>query len=1171
MSGYAQGVRMRQLPWLFAVTRRQFVQRAGAVLAGLAGYGVLSRPAFGASTPAAPTGLTGLSLDGKVVLSWVGIANATYSVYRGTPSAPDSVQLASGLASTTYVDASASNGSTYVYSVRATSAGASSGDSNLAEVTPLARGTSSGNAIALENSFPGSTAWKLEGRAQAPTGLEGFATAISIDAGDSVDLKVTTADGAAYRIEIYRVGYYGGDQARLISVCPGLVGVDQPDPQEDDSTGLIDCSNWTVTSTITTTPDWPTGIYLLRLARADNGTDNHILLVVRNDGQPADIGYALSVTTYQAYNDWGGRSLYTFNSEGDDTVADTPRAVKVSFDRPFNQSLDESNNFFTQCDIQNVSWLEQQGYDISYMTGVDVHEGAALGGFGLLISPAHDEYWSAEMRSAFTSARDGGTSLAFLGANGVYWKIRFEDNPYSGTANRVQVCYKTIESGGPDPSGDPTTTWRDPVVNEPENALIGQMYIGDNDDEFYPLVVTGQQAQNRVWRYTDLTSLEPDESTTIGQYLLGWEWDARVSNGCEPAGVTTIAASPATGELLLDAGHTYNPSGSAISNGTTYRAASGAWVFATGTNQWSRGLGVNIDGTGEPSPIIQQATMNVLADMGARATTPAEGLVQDPIGAPNVTATNPATGVTVAAADAITATFDRDLDPSTVTDETFTLSGPDGAVEATVSYDGTTQTVTLTPGAPIAGAAYTATLTAGIEAIDGSPLAAPYTWTFTVGDGPYSLFPSTAVPAATGCSVQDGRSGSGPWSYELGVKVEVTAEEPLTGIRFYKDAAETGTHIGSVWNAQGQLLAQTTFQNENASGWQEQDLSTPLVLEPDQVYTVSVGFNAFFVATTSGLANQIAIGPLQSVADGANGVFGSSAGTFPQQTYSLSNYFVDVVVAGKPAPPQALTVTGKSPADGSDGAGSRAVVSATFSAAIDPTSLTAQTFDLTAPDGTAVSADLSYDSKSSTASLTPAAPLQPGTAYTASIGTGIQGADGSSLSAEVTWSFTTTTGASLFTASLTPALVNLDVQDGRSGSGPFSYELGVKIQVDSSAQLTAIRFYKDSEESGTHVGRVWSASGTLLTQVTFASESSSGWQEQTLPTALPIDAGSVYVVSVNANSYFVDTRSGLASAVGAAPLSSVTDGQNGVFAAAAGTFPQSSYSSSNYFVDMVVV
>jgi hypothetical protein len=155
---------------------------------------------------------------------------------------------------------------------------------------------------------------------------------------------------------------------------------------------------------------------------------------------------------------------------------------------------------------------------------------------------------------------------------------------------------------------------------------------------------------------------------------------------------------------------------------------------------------------------------------------------------------------------------------------------------------------------------------------------------------------SNLIPAVTGASVQDGRTGSGPFSYELGTKIQVTSGAQLTAISFYKDSLETGTHVGSVWDSTGNLLAQVTFTNETASGWQQQSLPAPLALSPGKTYVVSVGINAYFVLTPAGLQSPLTNGPVATVADGANGVFGSQAGVFPNQSYNSTNYFVDAVV-----------------------------------------------------------------------------------------------------------------------------------------------------------------------------------------------------------------------------------------------------------------------------------
>ena len=182
---------------------------------------------------------------------------------------------------------------------------------------------------------------------------------------------------------------------------------------------------------------------------------------------------------------------------------------------------------------------------------------------------------------------------------------------------------------------------------------------------------------------------------------------------------------------------------------------------------------------------------------------------------------------------------------------------------------------------------YTARLDGTISAADGTPLGAAVSWTFTTASCPCALFSDLAMPA--------NQSASG--TYELGVKIRVDQPLTLSTIRFYKALGETGSHTGTVWTANGLALASVAFANESASGWQQQALPSPLQLQPNTTYLVSVNANSRYAVTLNGLASQVSSGPLHTVADGLNGVYGSSIGGFPNQSYLSSNYFVDVVVA----------------------------------------------------------------------------------------------------------------------------------------------------------------------------------------------------------------------------------------------------------------------------------
>jgi hypothetical protein len=244
----------------------------------------------------------------------------------------------------------------------------------------------------------------------------------------------------------------------------------------------------------------------------------------------------------------------------------------------------------------------------------------------------------------------------------------------------------------------------------------------------------------------------------------------------------------------------------------------------------------------------------------------------------------------------VSASFTEAIDTSTLSG--FTLTAPGGSsVPTTVSYDAAKRTATLhATGDLAASTAYTATLSTAVKSTRGIALTAPLTWTFSTSSCPCRLFDASLQPADKNLDVRNYRGGAGPFSLEMGTKVTVTTGARIEAVRFYKDVNETGAHVGHVWSSDGTLLASTTFANETASGWQEQALTTPLPLSPGATYVVSVGLNSRFVMTGGALASERVNGPLHSVADGKNGVWGDAAGDFPTFTWGSSNYFVDTVV-----------------------------------------------------------------------------------------------------------------------------------------------------------------------------------------------------------------------------------------------------------------------------------
>ncbi|NWG17242.1 MAG: hypothetical protein HXY41_11455 [Chloroflexi bacterium] len=487
------------------------------------------------------------------------------------------------------------------------------------------------NPVVAENCQPGTDEWITRN----PIGdIYGYASADSVNRGDSVDFLVDTGS-PTFDIRIYRNGYYGGLGGRLVQTIEAVPGQNQPDCWQQPDTGLTSCGNWAVSYTLNVPEEWVSGVYIARIIRPDTGGDNYILFVVRDDERDSAILYQQSVSTFQAYNNFGGKSVYSSGSGFCTTVTEASRAAKVSYNRPYNQSMADPNSYF-RAEYPMVRWLEQQGYDVAYSTTSDTHRSGQPGAANELLdhqaffSVGHDEYWTLEMWNAIESARDAGVHLGFFTANTAYWRIRMEDDPITGEPDSVMVTYKTIEGGPADPSGFSTSTWRDPEgPNQPENGLVGVMYIGDNDSLFFPMRITADKVSERIYRHTGLEAMPPDTYINVGDHIFGWEWDAVADNGHSPDGIEILAESPVYGLLLQDAGKFENGMmGLAGAHTTRYTASSGALVFASGTIQWSWGLGAYAIQPQEPEPIITQMTYNVLADMGLTPATPA-GVILD--------------------------------------------------------------------------------------------------------------------------------------------------------------------------------------------------------------------------------------------------------------------------------------------------------------------------------------------------------------------------------------------------------------------------------------------------------------------------------------------------------------------------------------------------------------
>ena len=469
--------------------------------------------------------------------------------------------------------------------------------------TPTGAATSTpipgANPIVTENQQPGTDQWQIP-----TTGFQvaddnvnqvkGYTSAPSANKGGLLSFFVTVTPVQTFTIAFYRMGWYGGFGGRLVMQTAPISGMTQgPCPTVDAATMLMACS-WSSSYTLAVPTTWTDGVYLAVLSNAQ-GYQNYVPFVVRDDARQASFLYQQPVNTYQAYNNWGGRSLYTFNSSG------SSRAYKVSFDRPY--AADGSADYFGW-EVYTVQWLEQSGYDVTYNTDVDaqVNPGRLRSFKGVLV-PGHSEYWSKDMYDAAQNARDAGVSLGFLGSNDVYWQVRYESSS-TGAANRVLVCYKTNESPNPaDPitPSNPTlttTNWRETPVNRPEQTLMGVQFTSQTGNG-WDNTVTYVVANSSNWVYAN-TGFSNGSGVPR---LTGYEADRQFSNYPLPA------SQPGTAFLLANSPYNSVGNGRDYHNSSIYQAASGAWVFASGSQAWAWGL----TRSGYTNAGIQQATSNILS------------------------------------------------------------------------------------------------------------------------------------------------------------------------------------------------------------------------------------------------------------------------------------------------------------------------------------------------------------------------------------------------------------------------------------------------------------------------------------------------------------------------------------------------------------------------------
>jgi hypothetical protein len=438
----------------------------------------------------------------------------------------------------------------------------------------------------------------------------------------------------------------------LIQTLPSSPVSNQPGCQLDSATLKLSCTNWTVTNSWQIPADQVPGVYVAKMALASDPKRGSLIpFVIRDESRPADILFTTSDANWQAYNWWGGDQGGSNTYEHIDIINGTSgdKATKVSYDRPFASSASGAGmgarswfyNMFSD-HYPLIRFLERNGYNVNYCGSIDLARPERLSfikAHHIYISAGHDEYWSQGMRDNIRAARDAGTNLAFFSANTMFEKIRFEDDYRTIAAyKQSRLDYWPTDpgtTGNPLTNTDQTAYFRDGRFRHlgliPENELMGLIYTTMNPDQ--SMTVPAAYGKLRIWRNTPIAALAGTSLYTTTAKMLGYELDEDVDNGFRPSGLIRLSSTHISGithEMSVHGTGEDLASGSIDHHMTLYRAPSGALVWATGSIHFATALDPYYETllpVATDDGVIQQATVNMFADMGVQPASLSANLV----------------------------------------------------------------------------------------------------------------------------------------------------------------------------------------------------------------------------------------------------------------------------------------------------------------------------------------------------------------------------------------------------------------------------------------------------------------------------------------------------------------------------------------------------------------
>jgi hypothetical protein len=448
--------------------------------------------------------------------------------------------------------------------------------------------------VVAENQRPGTTAWQI---ADKPPGtIAGFADHASAAAGDTVQLYVST-DAPSFSVQAYRMGYYGGAGGRLVWTSAPVAGMEQLVCPVEKTTNMVSCDDWTPSLSLTISPLFVPGDYLLKLV-GSGGQQSYVPLTVDDPTSHATYLVENDIYTWQAWNPYGGYDFYA--GEGKCPSGVYPicsRARVVSFDRPYGYGQGAAD--FLGNEYPLIRFMEQNGLDVTYATSADFEtDPSMLLQHRALLSLGHDECWSYDERLATVAAEQHGINMIFFGASPMLRHVRLEESPLG--LYRQEVDYRDSAADPIDGTGEPRqvtgNTWSDRPANWSEVPFVGANYTGYVRPDEQP--VPYRVYDGNSWLFTG-TGLQTG-SEIPG--LLVSDFD-QFDRGVSPRNVEILAHSP----MPLSEVQTNVRS---PASDTTYYTdpASGAGVFDTGTVTWIPDIA--------SSPVVGQMTANLLALFG---------------------------------------------------------------------------------------------------------------------------------------------------------------------------------------------------------------------------------------------------------------------------------------------------------------------------------------------------------------------------------------------------------------------------------------------------------------------------------------------------------------------------------------------------------------------------